>query len=111
MNSPPDQSMTDMVQTIRKIAVSQQQLAHKAKQQYSFEVEYILRDQCCEPQRIECLLNGMLDFCFDDGMLCLYKMLCRYYFKINPEATASYVCAYREMWDEEEDIKNGVGEI
>ena len=44
MNSPPDQSMTDMVQTIRKIAVSQQQLAHKAKQQYSFEVEYILRD-------------------------------------------------------------------
>lgn len=94
-----------MVQTIRKIAVAQQQLARQAEQQYSFEVEAILRDQCCEPRRIECLLDGMLDFCFDDEMLCLCKDLCRYYFKINPEATASYVYAYREMWDEEISLK------
>jgi len=105
MNSQHDQSMTDMVQTIRKIAVAQQQLARQAEQQYSFEVESILRDQCREPQRIERLLDGMLDFCFDDEMLRLYKKLCRYYFKMDPEATASYVYAYREMWDEEEDLK------
>ena len=97
----------ELVQAVGELTVSQQQIAHKAKQQYSFEVEYILRDQCCEPQRIECLLDGMLDFCFDDEMLRLYKMLCRYYFKMDPMATASYVCAYREMWDEEEDFKNG----
>jgi hypothetical protein len=107
MNRQHDQSMTDMVQTIRKIAVAQQQLARQAEQQYSFEVEAILRDQCRDPQRIECLLDGMLDFCFDDEMLRLYKDLCRYYFKIDPMATASYVYAYREMWDEEEDLKNG----
>jgi len=106
MNSQHDQSMTDMVQTIRKIAVAQQQLAHQAEQQYSLEVESILRDQCREPKCIECLLDGMLDFCFDDEMLLLYKDLCRYYFKIDPVATASYVYAYREMWDEEEDFKN-----
>jgi hypothetical protein len=34
--------------------------------------------------------------------LSLYKKLCRYYFKINPEVTASYVYAYRDMWDEGE---------
>lgn len=106
MNSQHDQSMTEMVQTIRKIAVAQQQIAHKAKQQYSFEVESILRDQCRDPRRIERLLDGMLDFCFDDEMLCIYKKLCRYYFKIDPKATVSYVNAYREMWDEEEDFKN-----
>ena len=100
MNSQHDQSMTDMVQTIRKIAVAQQQLARQAEQQYSFEVDSIQRDQCREPRRIECLLDGMLDFCFDDGMLHLYKKLCRYYFKIDPEATVSYVYVYREMWDE-----------
>ena len=105
MNSQHDQSMTDMVQTIRKIAVAQQQLARQAEQQYSFEVESILRDQCREPRRIECLLDGMLDFCFDDEMLCFYKRLCRYYFKINPVATASYVYAYREMLDEKEDLR------
>ncbi|MFV9691713.1 MAG: hypothetical protein ACNY01_12215 [Desulfobacteria bacterium] len=92
--------MTDMVQTIKKIAVAQQQLARQAEQQYFFEVESILRDQCREPQRIERLLDGMLDFCFDDKMLRLYKMFCRYYLKIDPMATASYVYADREMWDE-----------
>jgi hypothetical protein len=32
--------------------------------------------------------------------LSLYKKLCRYYFAIDPEATVSYVNAYREMWDQ-----------
>jgi len=30
--------------------------------------------------RIERCLDGMLDFCFDDEVLLLYKKLCRYYF-------------------------------
>jgi hypothetical protein len=47
----------------------------------------------------------MLNFCFDDGMLVLYKKLCRYYFDIDPKATVSYVHAYREMWDEQEPDK------
>ncbi len=100
MNNQNNQSMTEMVQKISKLAVARQQLARQAEQQYSFEVETILRAQCRDPQRIECLLDGMLDFCFDDEMLRLYKNLCRYYFKIDPVATASYVYAYREMWGE-----------
>jgi hypothetical protein len=32
-------------------------------------------------------------------MLLLYKKLCRYYWKINPQATADYINYYREMWD------------
>ncbi|MBW6474416.1 MAG: hypothetical protein K0B14_14920 [Anaerolineaceae bacterium] len=96
----------ELVRAVGELAVAQQQLARQAEQVYSVEVEAILRDQCCEPQRIECLLDWMLDFCFDDGMLRLFKKLCRYYFKIDPMATASYVYAYREMWDEEEDYKN-----
>jgi len=107
MNNLSNQSMAEMVQTISKLAVARQQMARQAEQQYPPEVEAILRDQCREPQRIECLLDGIFDFCFDDEMLLLYKKLCRYYFKINPVATASYVYAYREMWDEEEDFKSG----
>ena len=104
MNNQNNQSMTKMVQKISKLAVARQQLARQAEQQYSFEVETLLRDQCRDPQRIEHLLDGMLDFCFDDGMLRLYKNLCRYYFKIDPVATASYVYAYREMWDEKGEV-------
>ena len=105
MNSQDNQSLSNMVQTIRKLAVAQQQLARQAEQQYSFEVETILQDKCRDPQCIECLLDGMLDFCFDDEMLRLYKKLCGYYFKIDPMATVSYVYSYREMWNEEEDFK------
>ena len=103
MNSQHNQFMTDMVQTIGKFSVAQQQLAHQAEQQYSFEVEAILQEKYPDSQRIEYLLDRMLDFCFDDEILRLYKKLCRYYYKIDPVATASYVYTYREMWDEEED--------
>ena len=99
MNSQHDQPMSDIVQKIGKLAMVQKQLARQAEQQYSFEVEAILQEKCRDSQRIECLLDGMLDFCFDDEMLRLYKKLCRYYYKINSVATVSYVHAYREMWD------------
>ena len=100
MNIKMEAQTNELVAVIGELAAAQQQLARHAEQQYSFEVETILQDQCREPGRIECLLDGMLDFCFDDEMLRLYKKLCRYYFKIDPVATASYVYAYREMWDE-----------
>jgi len=74
-------------------------------QQYSSEVEAILKTQSRDSRRIERCLDGMLDFCFDDGVLVLYKKLCRYYFDIDPEATVSYVYSYREMWDEQESDK------
>ncbi len=45
------------------------------------------------------IIEGRDDF-FDPAMLGLYKKLCRYYYDIDPVATASYVYAYRDMWDE-----------
>ena len=98
--------MDDLVKSIGKIAGATKRLARKAEQQYLPEVENILRTQCRDPKRIEHMLDGMLDFCFDPAMLCLYKKLCRYYFTIDPEATASYVYAYREMWGDEERTKS-----
>ena len=42
--------------------------------------------------------------CIPEG-LALFKSLCRYYYTLNPTATASYVYAYRDMWDSEDDAK------
>ena len=94
----------DLVQRIGELAKTSQKFAQQAVQQYSVEVEAILQSQNRDSQRIEMCLDGMLDFCFDDGMLSLYKKLCRYYFDIDPQATASYVYSYREMWDEQEGV-------
>ena len=87
MKSKMELQTKELVRAVGELAVAQKQLARQAEQQYSYEVDYILRDQCRDSQHIERLLDGMLDFCFDDEMLRLYKKLCRYYFKINQMAT------------------------
>ncbi len=91
--------MHDLVNRVGELAKVMQNLARVAVKQYSAEVEAILKTQILDSRRIERCLDGMLDFCFDDGMLVLYKKLCRYYFDIDQAATASYVNIYREMWD------------
>ena len=106
MKSKGKPQMDDLVQSIGEIAKTRDQLAHQAEKRYALEVEGILRSQSRDPRQIERLLDGMLDFCFDPAMLCLYKKLCRYYFEIAPEATASYVYAYREMWDDGGNVKS-----
>lgn len=52
-------------------------------------------------KRFERLLDRLLDFCFDDRVLFLYRKLCRYYFHLDAEATVGYVYAYKELWDDE----------
>ncbi len=59
-------------------------------------------------REIEHTLDHLLDCaCIPEG-LALFKSLCRHYYGINLTNTASYVQAYREMWDTEADL---AGEI
>lgn len=105
MKSNTESLKDDLVNRIGELAKVTHELAREAAHQYSAEVEAILKAQSRDSGRIERCLDAMLDFCFDDGMLMLYKKLCRYYFDIDPEAAVSYVHAYREMWDEQEAVK------
>ena len=106
MKSEKKSQMADLVHSIGEIAKTRDHLAHQAEKLYALEVESILRSQSRDPRQIERLLDGILDFCFDPAMLCLYKKLCRYYFEIDPRATASYVYAYRDMWDDRGNVKS-----
>jgi hypothetical protein len=105
MKSETDSRKDDLVQNTGELAGGIQKLAREAVHEYSAEVEAILKVKSRDSGRIERCLDGMLDFCFDDEMLVFYKKLCRYYIDIDPEATASYVRAYREMWDEQKPAK------
>ena len=51
----------------------------------------------------ECIniVDMLLDFVFDYSILNLFKKLCRYYYRINLQATAECVLAYRDLWDDE----------
>ena len=101
MKSKMDPQMDDLVQSIGTLARAGSRLARQAEKKYAPEVEDVLRTRCRDSRRIEHLLDGILDFGFDEAMVGLYKRLCRYYFDIDPAATVSYVHAYRDMWDEE----------
>jgi hypothetical protein len=62
-------------------------------------VQDLIRSQSRATQEIEHTLDHLLDCaCIPEG-LDLFKSLCRHYYAINPNATASYVHAYRDMWD------------
>ena len=90
-----DRGLIDLVRRVRA-------LGPHAVRQYGPVVDDILRSGSRDAARIERTLDGMLDFCDHAPMLALYKALCRRDWAIDPEAAVSYVQAYRERWDSDE---------
>ena len=74
-------------------------LANEALRVYKPIVNEIIEKQSQDENHIQRTLDYLLDFCFDEKLLTLYRRLCRYYWDINPQATANYIDYYREMYD------------
>ena len=89
-----------MIEDIKALIESHRNLALRAYEQYCPLVNDIIASQCKDVNHICYTMDFMLDFCYDDQMLLLYRRLCRYLFDIDPAATANYIEYYREMWDE-----------
>jgi hypothetical protein len=88
--------------SIIKLARDLRDLELQAAQQYKPAVDDILRTDSRDTRYIEHILDGLLNFCGNEAVLAMYKQLCRHYWDIDPEATAHYVNAYRELWDSDE---------
>ncbi|MGF7231023.1 hypothetical protein [Arachidicoccus sp.] len=89
----------NLIDDIRPLAKHLQQLQQLAYRQYLPQLESLTENKIKDDSTIQGLLDGILDFCGEEKMLLLFKKLCRYYFDINPQATARYIHFYREMWD------------
>ena len=86
---------------IRALAATQHDLHRQRVTALTPIVQDLVRSQSQSAQEIEHTLDHLLDCaCIPEG-LALFKALCRYYYAINPAATAGYVHAYRDMWDSE----------
>jgi len=92
------ESTTDPIVDLAKQLVS---LNSRAVSIYSPIVDQIVLQKSTDRSLIESTLDGLLGFAGTENGLALYKRLCRYYWDLDPLATASYIGAYREMWDEE----------
>ncbi len=104
--SDPEKSPFDKSEIMalgHKIQAIQKQAVRHTLAIYEPQVNEILETMTRDKNTIERTLDALLDVAFDDDVLLLYKKLCRYYYRIDPRATADYISFYREMWDNEED--------
>ncbi|GHU09563.1 hypothetical protein FACS189431_7800 [Alphaproteobacteria bacterium] len=99
-----DEQHSVLSDNIRGIAKELQTIYSQAEIYYTSAVNDIIRHQSKDTKEIEHLLNYMLDFADNEKILMLYRMLCRYYLDINPQATAEYIQSYKELYDTDEKL-------
>ncbi len=88
-----------------------QELTKEAVALVEPEVKYIIRNNVTDSKQIESLLDRLLDYAgMDDIALLLFRRICRHYYFINPKATATYVYAYRDMYDSETDDEDDIND-
>ena len=99
---PDSKAYQDLLQNLTTALAPLQALHQQAVVAQAPTVREILRSGSRDSRLIEHTLDHLLDHaCIPQG-LALFKSLCRYYWEINPQATASHINAYREMWDSDD---------
>lgn len=63
------------------------------------EGENVIKNNIKDSKVIENILDNLLDICEDEEALLLFRKVCRYYYTINPMATADYINFYRKMYE------------
>jgi len=86
-------------EAIFRLVAQMHELQRTALEGLAPQVEIILREDGRDVRHIEQVLDGLLDVCGYEPAVAQFRRLCRHYWEIDPEATARYVNAYREMWD------------
>ncbi len=101
--APPDSNAyRDLLGDLKAVIAPLQALHQQAVETQASTVREILHSGSRDARLIEHTLDHLLDHaCIPEG-LALFKSLCRHYWGINPHATASYINAYREMWDSDD---------
>jgi len=91
-----------LLKSISAMAEDIQALHVVAANQCAPEVNAIIATASRDAGRIEQTLDRLLDHAGHPEGLELFGKLCRYYYAIDPAATADYVHAWRAMWDADE---------
>jgi len=92
----------DLHELAKSIVALQKEAVKQTLSFYKPEVERIINSNSRDKNAIEHTLDALCEVAFDNEVLLLFKKLCRYYYTIDPMATAQQIQFYREMWDNEE---------
>ena len=77
------------------------QIYDKAYDSYSALVSNAMKDRPSQKQA-EHILDGMLDFCYDERFQILYRQFCRYIYRLYPEVAVDYVRIFRDQIGDDE---------
>lgn len=89
----------ELMNAVSAFARDMEKLQAVTVAQYTPEVEALIATGSRDARQIESTLDRLLDIACHPAGLELFRKLCRYYYTINPIATADYIHAYRDMWD------------
>ena len=53
-------------------------------------------------KQAEHILDGMLDFCYDERFQILYRQFCKYIYRLYPEVAVDYVRIFRDQIGEDD---------
>lgn len=102
-----ERALDELVAAVSGIVDGMRAIQAQAVALYTPEVNAILRSRSRDKHRIEHTLDHLLAFCGDAAALALFKRLCRYYWDIDPAATAAHVYRYREWFGDEPETPVG----
>ena len=101
-SSPDSDAYRDLLGDLAATIAPLQTLHQQAVETLTPRVREIIHNDSRDARLIEHTLDHLLAHaCIPQG-LAVFKSLCRHYWQINPHATASYITAYREMWDSDD---------
>lgn len=92
----------DLHNLAKSIVALQKEAVKQTLTVYKPEVERIINSDSRDTNVIEHTLDALCEVAFDNEVLLLFKKLCRYYYNIDPVASAQQIQFYREMWDNDE---------
>lgn len=91
-------SKTELKELIGNIGTLQNEVVLQTLLIWKPKAESIIKTKSKEVNAIEHTLDALCEVAFNDEVLMVFKKLCRYYYDIDPLATAEQIQFYREMW-------------
>lgn len=85
----------ETLELFKELAVLQEQKYRLAES----EINFIIKNNIKDDNRIQRAIDEILEFLDDDEALLLFRKICSYYIKINPEETMHYIDYYIEEYD------------
>ena len=89
------------VKEISEMLMQIQELLKQGLVPIEVQVDCAINEHITNEKQLEDLFDSLLDYTQIEEGLVVFKRLCRYCFPLYPNMTASYVYAYRDLYDPE----------